>query len=57
MEEVQTMPLYFFNYETLVAEEIADLKDYEIDSKGNPDYFIITATGEENEIQILLTNT
>jgi hypothetical protein len=57
MEEVQTMSLYFFKYETQVAEEIADLKDYEINSKGNSDDFIITATGEEDEIQIRLTNT
>ena len=55
MEEVLSMPLYFFEYETMTAEEIADLKDYEIDSKGKPHDFIITATSEKDEIQIRLT--
>jgi len=53
-KEIKALPLYFFNYSTLGIQEIKDLKEYEIDSKGNPDDFMISAIGEEGELEIRL---
>lgn len=53
-EEVISLPLYFFKYETNEVEEIKDLKDYEIDFKGNPNDFMISAIGNDGELQIRL---
>ena len=49
------MPLYFFNYETLEAEEIIDLKDYSVDSgdiRGRPEDFIVRAIGDDDELEL-----
>ncbi|WKN41678.1 hypothetical protein [Tunicatimonas pelagia] len=53
-EEVTSLPLCFFNYQTKEVEEIKDLKDYELDTKGNPDDFMISAIGDGHELQIRL---
>jgi hypothetical protein len=53
-KEITALPLYFFDYSTLNMNEIKDLKGYIIDSKGNPDDFIISALGEEDELEITL---
>jgi len=51
-EQVLAMPLCFFRYQTQEAEEFFDLQAYTIDTKGQPDGFIVTATGEQEEVQI-----
>jgi hypothetical protein len=53
-KEIKALPLYFFNYSTLDIKEVKDLKGYEIDSKGNPNDFLISAIGEEGELEIRL---
>ncbi len=53
-EEVTSLLLCFFNYQTKEVEEIKDLKDYELDTKGNPDDFMISAIGDGHELQIRL---
>ena len=53
-KEVMSLPLCFFNYQTMEVEEIKDLKDYEFDTKGNPDDFMISAIGDGHELQIRL---
>ncbi|MBL3659020.1 hypothetical protein [Fulvivirga sediminis] len=53
-KEIKALPLYFFNYSTLDIKEIKDLKGYEIDSKGNPNDFLVSAIGEEGELEIRL---
>lgn len=53
-KEINALPLYFFNYSTLDIKEIKDLKGYEIDSRGNPDDFMISALGENGELEIRL---
>lgn len=40
-KEVLSLPVCFFSYLTKEVEEIKDLKDYEFDTKGNPDDFMI----------------
>jgi hypothetical protein len=58
LEEVISMPLYFFDYQTTEAEEIHDLKDYVLsDSKGNPNDFLLTASGEEHDLEIRITRS
>lgn len=53
LEEVISMPLYFFDYQTAETEEIHDLKDYVLsDSKGNPNNFLLTASSEEHDLEI-----
>jgi len=52
---IQSAPLFFFKYKTQELEEIKDLRDYEIDSKGNPDDFMISAYGEDENFEIRLT--
>ena len=53
-DEVQFLPLYFFNYSTKEIKEIKDLNGYEIDTKGNPNDFMMSAIGKEKEIEIRL---
>lgn len=50
---IETMPLYFFNYATREAEEIHDLKDYALDTKGSSNRFIIMANGLEDDMRDL----
>jgi hypothetical protein len=50
-KKIKALPLYFLNYSTLNIKEIKDLKGYEIDSKGNPNDFIISAIGEVGELE------
>jgi hypothetical protein len=50
---IETMPLYFFNYATGKAEEIHDLKDYALDTKGSSSRFIIMASGLEDDMRDL----
>ena len=53
LEEIVSMPLYFFDYQTAVVEEIHDLKEYILsDSKGNSNDFLLTASGEEHDLEI-----
>ncbi|UOG73594.1 hypothetical protein MTX78_15855 [Hymenobacter tibetensis] len=52
LEDINAMPLYFFAYQTQEAEELIDLQDYELDTKGNPSNFLITALGEHDEVTI-----
>jgi len=49
----ETMPLYFFNYATREAEEIHDLKDYALDTKGSSSRFIIMANSLEDDMRDL----
>ena len=51
-KEIDSLPLFFFNYATQNAERILDLKGYEYDVKGNAGDFIIDATGKEENLQI-----
>ena len=53
-DEIQFLPLYFFNYSTKEIEKIKDLNGYEIDTKGNPNDFMISAIGKEKEFEIRL---
>ena len=53
-KEIDSLPLFFFNYATQNAERILDLKGYEIDLIGNADDFILDATGKEENLQIRL---
>lgn len=61
LSEVQSMPLFFFNYATQESEEIFDFKDYTLHTKGNPNQFLLIAdggeTGENIEFEITLTDT
>lgn len=53
LEEIVSMPLFFFNYQTAEAKEIHDLKEYVLlDRKGNLNDFLITASGEEHDLEI-----
>jgi hypothetical protein len=53
LEEVVSMPLYFFDYQTAAFEEIHDLKDYILDViKGNEKNLLLTASGEEHDLEI-----
>lgn len=64
--EVQSMPLYFFNYNTKKAEEIADFKGYTIYTTKHPNHFTIIATNQDDnpeefaatdfELEITLTD-
>ena len=51
-DNIQSLPFYFFNYSTHEIVEIKDLYGYELDIKGNPNDFMISALGEENELEI-----
>ncbi len=53
-KKITALPLYFFEYSTQDMKEIKDLKGYEIDSRGNPDDFIISAIGENDELELRL---
>ncbi len=51
--EVLSMPLYFFNYQNKEVEEIHDdLKDYNLDTKGTANDFLLTASGEHQDLEI-----
>ncbi|MGI4867047.1 MAG: hypothetical protein ACRYFZ_24230 [Janthinobacterium lividum] len=53
LEEILSMPLYFFNYQTKEVEEIHyDLKDYTLDTKGSANDFLLTASGEHQDLEI-----
>ena len=53
LEGVLSMPLYFFNYQTKEIEEIHDdLKDYNLDTKGNANDFLLIASGEHQDLEI-----
>jgi hypothetical protein len=53
LEEVVSMPLCFFDYQTATFEEIHDLKDYVLDViKGNEKNLLFTASGEEHDLEI-----
>lgn len=54
-QEILSAPLFFFKYEDLKTEEIVDLYGYEFDSKGNPDDFVISAYGKDQNFEIRLT--
>jgi len=53
LSRIETMPLYFFNYATKEAEEIHDVKDYALNTKGSSNRFIIMANGLEDDMQDL----
>lgn len=53
-QEIISLPLCFFKFDTQEVEEIKDLKGYEIDTKGNPNDFMLTGYGEGYELQIHL---
>jgi len=53
LEGVLSMPLYFLNYQTKEIEEIHDdLKDYNLDTKGNANDFLLIASGEHQDLEI-----
>jgi hypothetical protein len=54
LDSVLAMPLCFFSYQTQQVEELIDLMDYTLDTKGNPENFLLIASGEEDEIHIRL---
>ena len=54
-DDIQFLPVYFFKYSTKEIEEIMDLNGYEIETKGNPNDFIISAIGKEKQLEISLT--
>ena len=53
-KEIKALPLYFFDYANHELKKVKDLKGYELDSKGNSDDFILSALGEEGELEIRL---
>ena len=58
LEEIVAMPLYFFDYQTIEAEEIHDLKEYVLlDTKGSPRDFLFTASGEQHDLEIRITRS
>lgn len=50
--EILSLPLCYFCFKTLKAEEILDLKGYELVVKGNVNDFAINGFNAENEINI-----
>jgi hypothetical protein len=66
LTEVTSMPLCFFNYATGEAEELMDLKGYNLFAKEQLNHFIITATAQDDsgedftakefELEITLTD-
>jgi hypothetical protein len=58
LEEALSMPLYFFNYQTREVEEIHDdLKDYDLDTKGSANDFLLTASGEYQDLEIRIVKS
>lgn len=59
LEEVISMPLYFFNYQTSEAKEIHDLKEYVLSDviKGNENNLLFTASNEEHELEIRIVRS
>ncbi len=53
-DEIQFLPLCFFNYTTKEMEEIQDLYGYEFRTQGGPNDFIISAVGQEQQFEIRL---
>lgn len=53
--DIKAMPLYFFKFHTREIEMIKDLNGFEIDSKGTPNDFVITAFNENEKWEIHLT--
>lgn len=51
LTEVESMPLCFFNYVTKESEEILDLKGYNLFINEQPNYFTITATNQEDNVE------
>lgn len=51
-ENVLSMPLYFFSYQSQEAEELVELKDYTLETKGNTNDFLLTASGENDDLLI-----
>jgi len=51
LTEVESMPLYFFNYTTKESEELLDLKGYTLYTKEQPNYFTIIATNQEDNVE------
>jgi hypothetical protein len=56
LKEVVSSPLYFFSYWTGTAEEIHDFKDYVLlDTKGNSTDFLLTASGEQHDLEVSIS--
>jgi hypothetical protein len=56
LEEVVSSPLYFFSYWTGTAEEIHDFKDYVLlDTKGSSTDFLLTASGEQHDLEVRIS--
>jgi hypothetical protein len=56
LAEVVSSPLYFFSYWTGIAEEIHDFKDYILlDTKGSSTDFLLTASGEQHDLEIRIS--
>lgn len=51
LTEVISMPLCFFNYATKEAEELIDLKGYNLFTKEQLNHFIITATARDDSAE------
>lgn len=56
-QQLKAAPLFFFKFFTREIEEIYDLKDFEFDSKGNPDNFVIEGYSLNENIQIRLSKS
>lgn len=54
-QEILSAPLFFFKYEDQKTEEIVDLFGYEFDSKGNPNDFLLSAYGKDQNLEVRLT--
>lgn len=55
IDDIKAMPLYFFKFSSNEYEMIKDLKGFEIESKGSPDDFIISAFDGDDEWEIRLS--
>jgi hypothetical protein len=66
LTEIESMPLCFFNYATQAAEELIDLKGYNLYTLERPNHFTITVTKQDDnpeeftaaafELEITLTD-
>lgn len=54
-EEIKSAPLFFFSYKEMKIKEIVDLYGFEIETKGNPDDFLICAYSNDQNFEIRLS--
>jgi hypothetical protein len=55
LSKVVSMPLYFFNYVTEEAEELMDLKGYNLFAMEQLNHFTISATARDDSVEVVST--